>query len=414
MVDPESLRRVDDEEFDAWARAVANTYGEDLDEAQLRHARTVIELDRTIGAFDGQTPVGGTAAFTRSMTIPGAVQPIAAVTWVGVSPTHRRRGILTSMMREQLTDLHESGGEPIAALHASEAGIYGRFGYGLAARGGQLEADRRGMTLRSDVDLGGGTVRLLDRGEAGPLLAEVYEAVRGDAVGWLDRGEAFWNALLRDDRHARDGATSVRFAVHRDPDGRATDYVLYQLRTDGDHDPNGTVRVVELAAATRQAYAALWQFLVSIDLLPRISCEIAVDEPLPHLLVNPRAARPTVVDRLWVRLVDVDRALTSRRYATPLDLVLDVEDSFCPWNAGRYRLLADGDAVTCERTRSAPDLRLSSTELGAALLGGTTLSSLAAAGRVEELRRGATARATTAFRGEREPFLPSGASFPGV
>ncbi len=172
------------------------------------------------------------------------------------------------------------------------------------------------------------------------------------------------------------------------------------------------VQVVELAAATRQAYAALWRFLAGIDLVPWIEYEGAVDEPLPHLLVDPRAVRSTPVDRLWVRLVDVDRALAGRRYATPLDLVLEVEDGFCPWNTGRWRLRAEGAAVGCERTTAPADLRLAAAELGAAFLGGTTLASLAAAGLVQEVRPGALDRATVAFRGEREPFYPGGRAFP--
>ncbi|MEJ8654371.1 sterol carrier protein domain-containing protein [Streptomyces sp. MS1.AVA.3] len=125
-----------------------------------------------------------------------------------------------------------------------------------------------------------------------------------------------------------------------------------------------------------QTYAALWRFLAGIDLVPWIEYEGAIDEPLPHLLTDPRAVRSTQVDRLWVRLVDVDRALAGRRYATPLDLVLDVEDSFCPWNTGRYRLQANGDDVACERTHAPAGLQLTSTELGAAFLGGTTLAPL--------------------------------------
>ncbi|MFI1302994.1 sterol carrier protein domain-containing protein [Streptomyces sioyaensis] len=176
--------------------------------------------------------------------------------------------------------------------------------------------------------------------------------------------------------------------------------------------PCRAISYMELAAVSRPAYAALWRFLAGIDLVPWIEYEAAVDEPLPHLLTDPRAVRTTEVDRLWVRLVDVGRALAGRRYATALDVVLDVQDTFCPWNAGRYRLQADGGTVGCARTAAAPDLRLTSAELGAAFLGGTTLAALAAAGLVQELRPGALAHASTAFRGDREPFYPGGWAFP--
>lgn len=414
MTNPYLLRPVTDGEFARWARTIANTYGSDLSDEELARARAAIELDRTIAAFDGNIPVGGTAIYTRSLTVPGASLPVAGVTWVGVAPTHRRRGVLTSLTRKQLTGLHESGREPIAALRPSEAAIYGRFGYGPATRGNQLRCDKQAVCFRPDADFGDGTVQLLDRDTARPLIERVYDQVRNVSIAWPDRAERFWNSRLDDAPHSRGGATSLRYAVHRDQGGDATGYALYRISETRDALGNDTsaVRIVELAASTRQAYATVWRFLAGIDLVKWIECEAATDEPLPHLLTEPRAVRSTVVDRLWVRLVDVDRALAGRRYATPLDVVLSVGDDFCPWNAGRYRLQAEGDAVACERTKAPADLQLTAAELGAAFLGGTTLASLAAAGLVRELRSGALARATRAFRADREPFYPGGWAFP--
>jgi predicted acetyltransferase len=118
------------------------------------------------------------------------------------------------------------------------------------------------------------------------------------------------------------------------------------------------------------------------------------------------------VDRLWLRPVDLDRALTGRSYRLPFDLVLDVRDDFCPWNTGHHRLSSDGGTVICEPTTAPADLRLTAAELGAAYLGGTSLTTLAAAGLVEELRPGALALASTAFRGDHEPWYPGGWAFP--
>ncbi|WP_075001740.1 GNAT family N-acetyltransferase [Streptomyces qinglanensis] len=399
------LRTIAAHEVDAWARMVTTTYGQDWQEGGLRNAATSLDPDRTIAAWDGREIVGGASVYGRVMTVPGGAVPVAGITLVAVLPTHRRRGILTSMMRRQLTGLHDTGGEPIAALNAAEAAIYSRFGYGLGSHVAEIRGDRRSMVLRPGTDLGDGTVRLLDRAEARPLLEKVYETVRGTAVGWVDRTEKYWEARLADGACARDGGTALRFAVHREPGGEATGYALYRSKA-------GVARVIEVAAASRQSYAALWRFLVDLDAHDGLVYDGAVDEPLKHLLTDPRAVRPTVTDNLWVRLVDIDRALTARRYATPLDVVLEVQDTFCPWNTGRHRLCADGDSVTCEPTRARPDLRLTSAELGAAYLGGTTLSELAAARRVEELRPGAVAAVSLAFRGERAPFHPSGWAFP--
>ncbi|WP_399897654.1 sterol carrier protein domain-containing protein [Streptomyces sp. BBFR51] len=327
--------------------------------------------------------------------------------------------MLTSLTRRQLIGLHEAGGEPIAVLRPSEAAIYGRFGYGPATVGNQLRCEKRSMLFRPGTDFADGTVRLLDRdparpGPARPLIEPVYDRVRTTSIGWPDRADRFWDSRLDDAPHARGGATALRCAVHLDHRGDATGYALYRINDARDALGGDTsaVRVVEPAAAGRQAYAVLWRFLAGIDLVPWIEYEAAADEPLPHLLTDPRALHSTVVDRLWVRLVDVDRALAGCRYATALDVVLDVEDDFCPRNTGRYRLRAEPDAVTCERTQAPADLHLTAAALAAACLGGTTLASLAAAGLVREARAGALARTTRAFRADREPFYPGGRAFP--
>ncbi|MET7944999.1 GNAT family N-acetyltransferase [Streptomyces sp. NPDC005302] len=399
------LRTIAPHEIDAWARMVTTTYGQDWQEGGLRGAARSLEPDRTIAACDGREIVGGASIYGRVMTVPGAAVPVAGITLVAVLPTHRRRGILTAMMRRQFTDLHESGGEPIAALNAAQATIYGRFGYGVASHVAEIRGDKRFMALRPGTDLGDGMVRLLAREDARPLLEKVYEGARTAAVGWVDRTEKFWDARLADSERARDGGTALRFAVHLEPGGEATGYAVYRSKSD-------LVQVVEVASTSRQSYAALWRFLIELDAHTGLAYDGAVDEPFQHMLVDPRAARASVIDNLWVRPVDVARALAARRYATPLDVILEVQDTFCPWNTGRYHLSAEGDNATCERTRARADLRVTSAELGAAYLGGTTLASLAAVGRVEELRPGAAAAASLAFLGDRAPFHPSGWAFP--
>src|SRR6185503_18593563 len=105
---------------------------------------------RALAAYDGDEPVALTGAYRFDLSIPGGELPCAGVTWVGVIPTHRRRGILRDLMRRELEDVH-SWGEPIAALWASEAAIYGRFGYGHAAPNGQAKSDRARFALREEA-----------------------------------------------------------------------------------------------------------------------------------------------------------------------------------------------------------------------------------------------------------------------
>jgi predicted acetyltransferase len=401
---PYPLRAVRPDEFDTWAKAMANTYGEDRSASELAVQRRTIELDRSIGAFDGDIPVGGAALYTRTITVPGAVIPVGRVVWVGVAPTHRRRGILTSLMRKQLTDLYESGGESITVLNSSEAGIYDRFGYGVASYQSDYLGDTRMMGFRPGTDLGTGTIRLLPRAEARPILEQIYETARALAVGRVDRPAPFWEDRLYDEEHARGSATKLRFVLHEEPWGEVTGYAFYRLNGGGHENPRSAVEVGEVMATTRTAYTALWRYLVDIDVHPWISFRGAPHEPLLHLLSDMRALRSTVSDGLWVRLVDVGRALAARRYTMPLDVVLDVRDAFCPWNEGRYRLSAAGESASCERTTDPAELRLTATELGAAYLGGTTLMALADAGRVTELVPGALARCSLAFRDSHEPW----------
>ena len=160
-------------------------------------------------------------------------------------------------------------------------------------------------------------------------------------------------------------------------------------------------------ATTPEAYAALWAYLAGIDLTPRLTLYRApLDDPLQHIIADVRALDMSMYDSLWIRLADVDRALASRTYSTPVDVVFDVRDEVCPWNAGRWRLSADGSGAVCERTQDPADLALSSTELGAAYLGGPTLVGMAAAGLVTELRPGALIAASRAFAGDRLPWCP--------
>ncbi|GAA3392952.1 GNAT family N-acetyltransferase [Cryptosporangium minutisporangium] len=408
MIDAYPMRTIQPDEFADWLRMVADTWGQDYTDRDVEAVRAVVgsDLPRMLGAFDGDQPVGGTGSYRRLLTLPGGrPTPIAAVNWVGVAATHRRRGILTALTRRQLTTLHETGAEPIAVLAAAEAAIYGRFGYGIAGSRLRLTVDSRSAAFGPDVPPITGTVRRVQPADARPLLAQIYDAVRRTTVGWTDRTEQFWHTRLDDPEHERDGATALRLVVHDAPDGTPDGYALYRLR-------HPAVQLVELAAAAPAAHAALWRYLLDLDLHPEVEGNAALDEPLPHLLFEARAVTATVHDQLHVRLVDVERALAARAYVVPVDVVLDVTDRFCPWNTGRYHLAADHTGVTCEPTRAPADVRLSAAELGAVFLGGTSLATLAAAGRVEELRPGGVSRCAAAFRGEREPFYPGGAAFP--
>lgn len=401
------------DEWDVWYDQLELAFGGVPESAEERALyRSLTETERSLGVWDGGTCVGSAGAFSFRLSVPGgALVPAAGVTMVGVSPTHRRRGVLTSLMRRQLDDVR-AGGEPLAVLTASEPAIYGRFGYGTATYAMSVDID----TTRVRLDVPPGTdevrLRLVDPERALTACEKVYARLVPLRPGMTARQPGWERAVLLDPPERRAGTSALQCVVAERPDGEVTGYARYRVRPDWEPaGSDGKVEVADLDALDPATAAALWRFLFGIDLAWTVRApRRPVDDAVLHLAGDVRRSRPTVRDALHVRLVDLPAALEARAYGAPLDVVLEVEDGFCPWNEGRWRLVADGDGggARCVRTAEPAALELSVRELGSAYLGGVTLSSLAAAGRVRELRPGALAQASRAFTGDVAPWLPHG------
>ncbi|MFC6090736.1 GNAT family N-acetyltransferase [Saccharothrix lopnurensis] len=396
-----TLRTLTLDDLPVFQRLVdASFLGDTPDDGAERY-RDLFEPDRSHGVFEGDELIGGGGVQTREITVPGnGPHPVAAVTSVGVKPGHRRRGVLTRVMRAQLHGLHDEGREAVAALWASEAAIYGRFGYGLAAEFTRLSVPKN-AAFRRGVAIGDAPVREVSRDDAMPHMRAVYEALRPDRTGWLSRADQFWGHQFADEERDRGGLSAYRYVKH--PEG----YAVYRVKQDWqERGPRGELHVREIAARTPEAYAALYRYLLDVDLIGELKFFTAADDPITLLLDDPRLALRSRSDALWVRLADVDRALAQRRYGSDVDLVLEVSDDFCPWNAGRVRLTARGGEASVRRVDEAPDVELDVASLGAAYLGGTRLATLARAQRVREVTPGAVAALSHAFLGEHEPHCP--------
>ncbi|GAA4456424.1 GNAT family N-acetyltransferase [Phytohabitans houttuyneae] len=367
--------------------------------------RRVWDADRTLVVADGDEVVAHTFAAARDLTVPGAVIPAAHITGVGVAPTHRRRGLLTRLMRRQLRDLRDAGQESLAVLWASEARIYPRFGYGLASTRLDLTIDNREVRLPEATAVG--RLRAGSPADFQPELVKVYDALRPERPGWSSRDESWWAQVLMDTPEGRAGSTERRVVLH-EGEGGVDGYALWRSKSSWSATgPNAEVHVSEIAAADPGTYVALWRFLLGIDLARTVTYGFAaVDDPLLYLASDPRQLNTHFSDGLWARLVDLPAALTARRYATGVDVVFEVSDPILPENAGRWRVTGGAGGATCERTTAEADLACDITELGAAYLGGTSLAALAAAGRVRELRPGALNPASTAFGWHRLPTAP--------
>jgi len=394
------IRSPSEDELRQAMKAVEAAFGEEQKEEDLDRHQKAMPRDRFLVAYDGATPVGTTASLPFELTVPGGELAAGGVTWVGVLPSHRRRGILTQMMKRQLDDLHERG-EPLAILWASEAAIYGRFGYGISAPTVQLDADRSRFALRDDPGPKG-AVRLIDREEAARVLPPIYDAVRARVPGFTSRSEKLWDLYrLADPEHWRRGAGPKFYAV-LEFDGEPVGYALYRIKLDWQEGfAKSQVKVVEICSTSDAAERELWRFLFGIDLIERIQGRHDPGSPLFLMVVDPRSLKLRVTEGLWLRLVDLDAALTGRSYATDDSVVVDVRDELCPWNAGRWRMGTDAG-----RTDDDAELELDVADLASAYLGAFDFGRLAAAQRVRELKSGALARATELFRTSRPPFCP--------
>jgi predicted acetyltransferase len=408
------IRPITPDEFGAYVLVTQQAFHEaPIADEHLPGVLSRFEWDRTLAAFDQEldAPVGITTIYSFQLTVPGAVLPAAGVTWVAVLPSHRRRGILNSLMRRQLSDI-AARGEPLAILWASEAAIYGRYGYGRASWHLTFEVRRGENTLASGA--GGMRTRLVAPADARPELAKVYDAVLATRPGFFARSPAWWDRVLHDPESRRNGASPLRCVLAEDGQG-TRGYALYsatQRWEDPTFLPDSTLDIRELIAADPAASATLWHDLLSRDLVTTYRATLRpADDPLLYQLADPRRARPALADGLWVRLVNVPAALTGRRYACPVDVVIEVRDSYLAGNAGRWRLRTagssdDGFAAACEATTGQADLSLGVAELGAAYLGGTRLSALAGAGLVTEHRPGAIRELSAAMSWDPAPWCP--------
>ncbi len=376
-------------------------------EGLLELKKLAFEPERSLAAFDGDEMIGTSEIISFEMTVPGGEVSTAGVTSVAVLPSHRRRGVLSSLMRRQLADV-AAGPEPVAALFASESAIYGRYGYGIATS--RLFYQFKRGEAQIEAPVAGPRLRLVEPKEGIDVMMSVFEAFRRDRPGMMSRNRPYWTSKTHDPEWIREGNSPERCLLAADESG-PRGYAVYAAKPEWGADglPAGKLMVYEVVSLDLAAAKTLWADLLSRDLIGEVQVwNRPVDDPLLYLLADQRRARAACRDGLWIRLVDLPTALAERRYSAPVDVVVQVTDELLPANAGRWRLqaggLADPARPTCERTTAEPDLLLPVSALGAAYLGGTRLGALAAAGMITELRAGAVAALSAAMWWDPAPW----------
>jgi len=358
----------------------------------------LLEPGRTVGAFLDGKLVGTADAATSRLTLPGgAIVDHAAVTHIGVLPSATRRGIATDLVRHQLRDI-AARGEVVATLRASEATIYERFGYGVASSSQSVEVDTARAALRPDVGTGG-SVRLLDAADAWDVLPRICAMHRPSRPGTIDRPQVWWQGLrLRTESSA--GASYI--AVHGEP-GSESGFARYRpIDTEAWFvSEQRTIVVEDFFAPTTEAYLGLLRFLLELDLVDRVLFwMLAIDDPLPWLLLDRRAAKVTAVhDETWLRVVDVEKALAARRYIGDGAVTIAVNDRLLPNNSAGFTVTGDGAELTDRRAQ----LHIGVEGLATVLLGGTTWRSLALAGLARADDQAALVAADLLFAGWQAP-----------
>ncbi len=397
-----TVRSIGEDEALEFQRTFDGVFGNGLADEDCRRFLSTHPLDRTFAAFDGDAMVGTSADLPFEVTVPGGMLPMAGLTVVAVRPTHRRRGVMSAMLRAYTDAVHERG-DPLGGLWAAEAPIYGRFGFGSAVDKEAIAFDGRRLEILDGRDLR--ELALLDLDEARNVLPGVYDQVRLRRPGMLNRSAAWWEYRhFFDPEQERHGASANRFVVAYDA-GEPCGYVVFRQKPEWDDGhAAGTIRVTEVIAVDGDTERALWHFLSRVDLFPLVAWDNApVEGTLAWIASDSRRVERKVSDSLWLRLFDIPAALAGRRYRADGRLVLEIGDEYCSWNEGCYELIAEGGAAECRRTEAVPDLVMTAATLAALYLGGRTCSALADARLVAGEPR-AVDLADGLFRWDRAPW----------
>lgn len=391
------IRTITEADIEQYLDVLGIAFGADRNDGEADRLRQVLGLDRASAVFDRGRIVATMGSYRLDVVVPGGADVAAAgLTRVTVAATHRRQGLLTAMIDAHLSEA-EADRRPISVLWASEAPIYGRFGYGSASENVAIDIDAgtAGIVAPRERD----ELSIVSAEEAAPVLADVYDRARTRRPGFLKRNDAWWEQRILSDRdHDREGNSSLRRVVAR-RDGDPVGYVLYRQKPQwDDHDlPQGTNHLVELVALDHRAEHNLWWYLSSIDLFPNVKIWTEPsDTILPRIARNERAVVRRTNDGIHVRIVDVATALEARRYDAAGNLAIAVTGpSAADAGAGTFRLIVDDDGwATCRPTEDEADVSISVTGLGSLYLGAGSIPGLLLRGEltgapdhVDQLRR---------------------------
>jgi predicted acetyltransferase len=370
---PISFRTAVESDWESICRVDGRAFGFAYPPELIESARSIHDVTRFELALDGKEIVGIVAAYSLHVTLPGGGQlPMGGLTWVSTAATHRRQGVLTRLMARSLADIDRRG-EPVAMLFASEGGIYERYGFGVATQVRVTSIDRRLAQLRPEFRPRPGSVRFIEGEAVLAHIADVWSRFHRIRSGEVDRSDASHRFMFDRRAEPHGGFAPSFYLAHRDG------YAVYRIQEQwNDGRPAHNMQVLELAATSGEAHAALWHTLLGVDLVgPITSRQVPIDDPLPYLLTDLRALRTTDLnDGVWVNVRNVAASFAARVYATSDRLVVEADGV-------KWAIDGGPDGAACRRVKTRADLVMDHASLGALLLGGVRPSALAAGQRLE-------------------------------
>ena len=391
------IRSISGEEFGAFSETSARAFGFDQDARYLNMKKSYFDFDRTLAVIHKNGIIGGCVSSQYLLNIPGTQAKVAAVADVSVLPNHRRKGLLTKMMRTQLTNIYERD-ELFAALWAEESPIYGRFGYGIASIHEDWILHRQNNEFNINVP-GNGTIEYINSSKITELLPIIYEKATFDVPAVIRRPELYWKVIAEDFESKRNNESKMQHVIYRQGN-EINGYVSYRTVPEG-------ISIHELMGTDLNSTVGLWRFCLDMDL--RLKSQIyrrPLDDILPMLLTDPGKLSRTIKEGLWLRLVNIEKALELRKYSLDTRLVLKVIDSFCEWNDQTFELQTSDNGNKCSPSNLKADICITASDLASVYLGAIKFSTLLKSGRIQLETDNAIHKADMMFSYKHAPWSP--------
>lgn len=373
------FRSIEKDELDSFNKVVKYVFAESSTDPVPEEDE--LKPEWTTAAFHKGKIVATSGGFPFEMRFNGKPIAVDGLTAVGTEPGFRRRGLVREMVTRRLHAVHEHEEQSASILWASMGAIYQRFGYGLGSSQIQCKFDPRFTQFQFPGDVNG-YVRIVSEEEGGQVIRDLYSRFVEDRTLDLHRDDdVWWKGYFGTKK--RLSYIAIYFNANDEPEG----YVAYKTSTfsqSPDEGPDQKLWVRELIYLNIQAYRALWEFIREHDLVAKVEMQMALDEPAINMLLEPRAMRLNVLDGIWMRIVDAEKALTQREYSGPGNVVLEIQnDSECPWNERRFELETDGETTEVAETNKSPQLTISPNGLASLMTGNASLSELNRVGRAD-------------------------------